>query len=107
MELSVQYGKTKIDYTLIRSNRKTLAIEVHPDLVVKVVAPFDVSVDSIKEKVIKRTIFTKEKKRGEMDGLIMFNLFVLSTSRGQLWQVLTRISLSRRVLMRLHCRNHQ
>ncbi len=54
MERSVQYGKTKINFTLSRSKRKTLAIEVHPDLLVKVIAPIDASLKSIEDKVIKR-----------------------------------------------------
>lgn len=54
MERSVQYGKTVINYILKRSNRKTLAIEVHPDLTVQVVAPIDAQIEMIEEKLIKR-----------------------------------------------------
>lgn len=54
MELTVRYGKTIITYNLIRTDRKTLAIEVHPDLTVNVIAPNNAPLDTIEEKLIKR-----------------------------------------------------
>jgi len=35
----VKYGSTVIDFDIKRTNRKTLAIEVHPDSTVQLVAP--------------------------------------------------------------------
>ncbi len=51
---SVQYGKTIIYYNLKRANRKTLAIEVHPDLSVVVIAPMESTLTDIEAKLIKR-----------------------------------------------------
>ncbi len=54
MEHKVKYGRTTIVFDLQRTNRKTLAIEVHPDLTVNVVAPMHASIEIIEEKVVKR-----------------------------------------------------
>lgn len=51
---SIQYGTSPIEFVIQRSKRTTLAIEVHPDLTVKVIAPADASVDQIEKKVLKR-----------------------------------------------------
>lgn len=51
---SVQYGKTTIYYDLKRASRKTLAIEVHPDLSVIVIAPMYSTIKDIEAKLIKR-----------------------------------------------------
>jgi predicted metal-dependent hydrolase len=50
----VQYGTTRLDFSIKRSNRKTLAIEVHPDLSINVVSPYDISEEEIKQRVVKR-----------------------------------------------------
>ncbi|WP_394906714.1 M48 family metallopeptidase [uncultured Mesonia sp.] len=51
---SIQYGTKEIFYELQRSKRKTLAIEVHPDSSVHIIAPEDSSVKDIDLKVEKR-----------------------------------------------------
>lgn len=50
----VKYGSTVIDFDIKRTNRKTLAIEVHPDSTVQLVAPKNSALPEIKEKVLKR-----------------------------------------------------
>lgn len=50
----VQYGTTRLQYELQRSNRKTLAIEVHPDLSIHVIAPPDLDQDVVNERLVKR-----------------------------------------------------
>lgn len=50
----VMYGATPIEFRLERRDRGTLEISVEPDTLVKVVAPFDASLDAIMEKVKKR-----------------------------------------------------
>ncbi len=47
----LQYGNTKIKYTLVFDDRKTLGIKVYPDKSVHVVAPTDSTIDKIEEKV--------------------------------------------------------
>ncbi len=54
MEHTVKYGRTVIAYDLTRTNRKTLAIEVYPDLSVHVIAPVHASIDSIEDKLVRR-----------------------------------------------------
>ena len=54
MEYSLQYGTTVIDYSIKRTNRKTLAVEVHPDLSVKVIAPVNASQEDIEARLLKR-----------------------------------------------------
>lgn len=48
---SIDYGTTKIDFSLEYSDRKSLGITVSPDLGVKVTAPYNSPIDKIKEKV--------------------------------------------------------
>src|SRR5687768_12497831 len=51
---SVDYGRETIHFTLKFSRRKTLAIDVNPDLSVLVTAPKAKDLDLIKSKVHKR-----------------------------------------------------
>ncbi len=50
----VQYGTTTIEFTVSFKKRKTLAIQVFPDLHVHVIAPLDTQHDLIEKKIIKR-----------------------------------------------------
>lgn len=50
----VQYGSTLIEYELIYSQRKTLAIHVYPDASILVDAPLDSPVELVAQKVKKR-----------------------------------------------------
>lgn len=54
MNYSVQYGTTKIEYQLIYMPRKTLAIDVNPDLSVVVKAPEGSQPDDVAKLVLKR-----------------------------------------------------
>ena len=51
---SIQYGSQEIFFELQRSSRKTLAIEVHPDSSVHILAPKESSIQEIDKKVEKR-----------------------------------------------------
>lgn len=51
---SIQYGTQEIFFELKRSSRKTLAIEVHPDSSVHIIAPEKSSIKDIDQKVEKR-----------------------------------------------------
>ena len=48
---NIQYGTTKIDYTVEYAERKTLGIKVHPDKSVQVIAPLDTKEEEVKKKV--------------------------------------------------------
>ena len=50
----VSYGTQDFYFELKRSNRKTLAIEVHPDSSILVIAPEKSEINDIKTKIIKR-----------------------------------------------------
>lgn len=60
---TVKYGTTVISYSVSISDRKTLAIEVHPDLSVKVVAPKNSSAKDIQEKILKRGKWIRKHQR--------------------------------------------
>lgn len=51
---SITYGKQTIQFDLSYSTRKTLAINVHPDLPVAVTAPSGTTIDQVKTRVQKR-----------------------------------------------------
>lgn len=54
MRSYIQYGSAKIDFIILYSDRRTLGITVEPELSVVVKAPFDTSLDTIKEKLKKK-----------------------------------------------------
>lgn len=54
MTNQVRYGSKEIAFEVTRRDRRTLAISVLPDQRVVVTAPFDASLDLIREKVLKR-----------------------------------------------------
>ncbi|WP_417737751.1 M48 family metallopeptidase [Rosistilla oblonga] len=61
--MTIQYGRKKIDYELSYSRRKTLAIDVHPDLSVVVTAPKDATDSAIEEKMQKRGSWIIQQQR--------------------------------------------
>lgn len=61
--LSVQYGRKRIEYTLRYSERRTLGIEVNPDLSVVVIAPLGSPDDGVTKKVEKRSAWIVEQQR--------------------------------------------
>ncbi len=51
---TISYGTTNIKYSIERRDRKSLAIEVHPDNSVCVVAPLDTTLEQIQSKVERK-----------------------------------------------------
>ena len=60
---TIKYGRKTIDFRLARSNRKTLAIDVHPNLSVVVTAPKDAPDSVVKEKMQKRASWIIKQQR--------------------------------------------
>jgi predicted metal-dependent hydrolase len=60
---SVQYGTTTIDFELIFSKRKTLAIHVYPDQSIVVDAPMETPFAEIEAKVLKRAAWILRQQR--------------------------------------------
>ena len=50
----VNYGTQDLFFELKRSERKTLAIEVHPDSSIWAVAPMQAELEEIKKRITKR-----------------------------------------------------
>jgi len=63
MSNSISYGTTKIAYSIEFRDRKTMAIEVHPDSSVLVVAPIDSTPEKIQAKVEKRASWIAKQQR--------------------------------------------
>jgi predicted metal-dependent hydrolase len=61
--LALAYGSENIEFRLLRRDRKTLSISVKPDLSTEVVAPVDVPLERIFEKVRKRAPWIRKQKR--------------------------------------------
>ncbi len=59
----VEYGNTIIEYHLTYAARKTLAINVHPDLQVTVVAPINSEIETIQAKVHQRARWILRQQR--------------------------------------------
>jgi len=59
----VPFGRQRMEYELQYSGRKTLAIDVHPDLSVIVTAPHDAEDEAVKQKVEKRAAWIIQQQR--------------------------------------------
>jgi predicted metal-dependent hydrolase len=62
-EQTLQYGNTTIEYTLIYTDRETLAIHVHPDTRVAVEAPLESKFPEIEKRVRKRAAWIVKQQR--------------------------------------------
>ena len=60
---TVSYGTASIDFTLVRSMRRTLAIHVHPDTSVSVVAPETAPIGLIFSKVQMKAKWIRKQQR--------------------------------------------
>ena len=94
MEHTVQYGRTPISYSLARANRKTMAIEVYPDLTVKVVAPTNAPVKDIEAKLIKRGSWIVRQKQ-------YFESFLPRTPQREYVSGETHLYLGRRYVLKV------
>ncbi len=59
----VSYGSERIEFLLSRRERKTLAITVHPDLRVEVIAPIEADEDAIMKRVQSRARWILRQRR--------------------------------------------
>ena len=59
----IEYGTEIIEFEVKYSSRKTLGINIYPDATVQVIAPLNASMDSIKQKVLKRAFWIKQQQR--------------------------------------------
>lgn len=60
---TISYGTTNIKYSVERRNRKTLAIEVHPDNTVWVIAPIYANDEEIQSRVEKKAPWIAKQQR--------------------------------------------
>ncbi len=95
MDKEVAYGNTRLAFSVTRSNRKTLAIEVHPDLSIKIVAPDDTSLDDIRERVLKKGKWIAKQQA-------YFEQFLPRTPEREYVSGETHFYLGRKYLLRLH-----
>ena len=58
-----QYGRKRIEFQLLYSDRKTLAIDVHPNLSVVVTAPKDADDVAVEQKMHKRAAWIVQQQR--------------------------------------------
>lgn len=62
-QCSIQYGKSKIDFTVVRRKRATMEIAVEPDTSVVVAAPLRATVQDIEAKVRKRAAWVRRQQK--------------------------------------------
>lgn len=63
MEREVEYGTQRINFTVHFSHRKTLAIDVHPDRSVRVVAPEKTDIEEVEKRVRRRARWILRQQR--------------------------------------------
>lgn len=59
----LQYGEQRIEYRVVRRQRKTLEIAVNPDASVVITAPMDASIEAIEQKLRKRAAWVTRQQR--------------------------------------------
>lgn len=94
MVCTVNYGTSIIRFSVSRSDRKTLAIEVHPDLSVQVIAPPAASISDIKEKVLKRARWIRRQQ-------LYFEQFLPRTPKREYVSGESHYYLGRRYVLRV------
>ncbi|MHB0959283.1 MAG: M48 family metallopeptidase [Pirellulaceae bacterium] len=62
-QLAIQFGRKRIEFQLLYSARKTLVIDVHPDLSVVVTAPEDTDDSAVEQKLHKRAAWIIQQQR--------------------------------------------
>lgn len=62
-QLAIQFGRRRIEFQLLYSARRTLAIDVHPDLSVIVTAPKNTDDAAIEQKLYKRAAWIVQQQR--------------------------------------------
>lgn len=62
-QLAIQFGRRRIEFQLLYSGRKTLAIDVHPDLTVIVTAPQNTEDTAVEQKMHKRASWIVQQQR--------------------------------------------
>lgn len=60
---SIEYGRTSIEFTIVRRKRTTLEIAVEPDATVVVAAPLGASLAAITERVRKRASWVRRQQQ--------------------------------------------
>lgn len=94
MEHTIQYGRTPLSYSLMRANRKTMAIEVHPDLTVKVISPLNATIEDIETRLIKRGSWIVKQKQ-------YFESFLPRTPKREYVSGETHLYLGRRYVLKV------
>ena len=90
----IKYGTSSIRYSISRSNRKTLAIEVHPDLSIKVIAPQKATISAIREKILKRAQWIRKQQH-------YFEQFLPRTPEREYVSGETHLYLGRKCILRV------
>lgn len=91
---SVQYGSKTIAFKITRTTRKTLAIEVHPDSSVQLIAPENSSMNDIKSKVVNRGKWIVKQQA-------YFETFLPSTPKRQYVSGETHYYLGKRYILKV------
>ncbi|TRZ41672.1 M48 family metallopeptidase [Robertkochia solimangrovi] len=90
----VAYGTQTIYFHLRRVERKTLAIEVHPDLSIWAIAPLKASLSDVKKRIVRRGTWINKQ-------LNYFEQFLPRTPEREYVSGETHLYLGRRYLLRV------
>ncbi|SHO59933.1 M48 family metallopeptidase [Algoriphagus zhangzhouensis] len=94
MRSEVAYGNTLLSFSIERSDRKLLSIEVNPDLSINVIAPHAVEITAIEEKVLKRAKWIIKQQQ-------FFEQFLPRTPEREYVSGETHFYLGRKYLLRI------
>lgn len=91
----VQYGNQTVYFQVKRAKRKTLAIEVHPDMSVWAICPPDIHIDAIKQRIEKRAPWIRKQQR-------YFEQFLPRIPEREYVGGETHLYLGRKYLLKVH-----
>ncbi len=90
----VHYGTQSITFSIKRTKRKTLGIEVHPDLSVWAISPLNTSLEEIKNRILKRGSWIFKQQN-------YFDQFLPRTPHREYVSGETHLYLGRRYVLRV------
>ena len=95
---TITYGSTTIDFCIEYAQRKTLGIKVNPDCSVCLKAPYNATLEDIKEKVQKRSAWILKQQRH-------FESFGIPTAERRYVSGESHLYLGRQYMLRIICSN--
>lgn len=96
----LKYGSSEIPFSIIREDRKSLKISVHPDMTVEVIAPNEAGIEKVFQKLERRGKWIRKQQR-------YFESFLPSTPARKFISGETHLYLGKQYRLKIIESNHE